>query len=66
MLRDFTMPREYYQYLRSNYYAICRACGAEVPNREPDYRDGYCELCGNEGVVFGVEELFQEGHIELE
>lgn len=42
--------------VRDDYTGVCRACGAEQSNVEPDAHNIRCESCGKH-EVFGAEEL---------
>lgn len=47
-----------------NYGGLCRACGAEHGQIEPDARNYVCEQCGMK-QVFGAQELILMGAVVL-
>lgn len=62
--RWFEMTEPQYHDLANNYTGLCKACGQERDECEPDARDYPCESCGaNE--VYGTEELLMMNMIVL-
>lgn len=54
-----------YEQLLDSSTGLCRKCGAERGCCEPDARNYPCDNC-EENEVFGAEELFMMGELELE
>lgn len=66
IMRDGPLRLTEAQYLRrvGEDTGICRACGAEQGNTEPDARRYPCEACGEE-EVYGTEELLTREEIAI-
>ncbi len=58
------MTENEYRESSNEYMGLCRACGAERYECEPDARNYMCEECG-ENEVFGIEELLLMGVLEI-
>jgi hypothetical protein len=58
------LTEEQYHALAGDDTGVCRACGHEQGNCEPDARKYRCEACGDR-QVYGVEELLTRGEIEF-
>lgn len=66
IMRDGPLRLTEAQYRRreDEYTGICRFCGAEAGNTEPDARKYRCETC-NVNEVYGIEELLAREEIEI-
>jgi len=49
---------------RDEYMGKCLKCGADAYGVEPDARKYKCEVC-NTRAVYGIEELFLMGKIDI-
>jgi hypothetical protein len=58
------LTEERYRELCDEYSGVCKDCEEIADNVEPDACNYTCENCG-EDSVFGIEEAFMDGFIEI-
>lgn len=63
--KRFTMTEDEYHDYEDSYVGLCRACGSERYDCEPDATNYECEECG-ERQVYGVPELLIMGLVEID
>jgi hypothetical protein len=62
--KPLRLTEEEYSALTGDDMGICRACGTEWEECEPDARAYPCAHCGQQ-EVYGTEELLMMGEIEF-